>query len=319
MNIALLKRSFNISKVLENSELSCRVTLRCVQGTGEACIYQLSPVILLAFFDYQAKAYLMSDSRRSHILEINYCTEGRVEHMLQNERLMYLGKNDLAFSLESCHTPAASFPLGYFSGVGLVIDLMKQEALQSLFQYRQLNMEILVKKLFSIGPDICISLEPCMQDFQKYPDFLQEAARCDWLFMRVMELLLYLYHYPFETEKPKAIYERQQAEIIKNIHRVMTEHLDRRYTIDELAKQYFISPTKLKTTFKGIYGKPIRIYMKQYRLEQAARWLRESEMSVKEISEATGYQSISKFGASFKQMSGNSPLAYRKKYQNQKE
>lgn len=50
---------------------------------------------------------------------------------------------------------------------------------------------------------------------------------------------------------------------------MLTEHLDQRFTIDELSKRYLINTSTLKEVFKTVYGLPIASYMKEYRIRQA--------------------------------------------------
>ncbi|MEI3611552.1 helix-turn-helix domain-containing protein [Pseudogracilibacillus sp. SO30301A] len=94
----------------------------------------------------------------------------------------------------------------------------------------------------------------------------------------------------------------------------MTEQLEQRCTIDELARQFCISPTALKTTFKGVYGVSIGAYMKNYRIKKAASMLLKTQESIGDVASTVGYKSQSKFGAAFKEMYKISPLEYRSKY-----
>lgn len=76
---------------------------------------------------------------------------------------------------------------------------------------------------------------------------------------------------------------------------------------------YCISPTTLKTYFKGIYGTSIASYIKEYRIKNAAISLRQTKMSIADVALSVGYESQSKFAGAFKKVMGISPLEYRKK------
>ena len=89
----------------------------------------------------------------------------------------------------------------------------------------------------------------------------------------------------------------------------------RRFTIEELAQQHCISPTALKAYFKGVYGKSIAAYMKEYRIRQATSLLRETNQSVADIAMSVGYESQSKFGASFKDVITSYSIHYTKLYE----
>ena len=106
--------------------------------------------------------------------------------------------------------------------------------------------------------------------------------------------------------------EAEQVKIIREIHDHLTEHMEQRVTIEELAHRYLINPTTLKTVFKQVYGNSLAAHMKEHRMEKAASLLRETDMSVAEIAGQVGYESQSKFTAAFKEQFGLLPTAYRR-------
>jgi len=81
---------------------------------------------------------------------------------------------------------------------------------------------------------------------------------------------------------------------------------------EELSKKYLINPTTLKETFKAVYGRSIAAHIKQHRMEQAAKLLRETDLSIAEIAQAVGYDSQSRFTAAFKSFFQVVPREYRK-------
>ena len=74
--------------------------------------------------------------------------------------------------------------------------------------------------------------------------------------------------------------EAEQVKIIREIHDHLTEHMEQRVTIEELARQYLINPTTLKTAFKEVYGSSLAAHMKEHRIEKAAALLREHGVCV---------------------------------------
>ena len=106
----------------------------------------------------------------------------------------------------------------------------------------------------------------------------------------------------------------EQAETIRRIHDVMTENLKKRYTIEELSRQYHINTAALKSIFKSVYGIPIASYMKQFRIMKAAELLRMTGDSISAIASEVGYESQSKFSATFKDIMKILPTDYRRQY-----
>ncbi len=102
------------------------------------------------------------------------------------------------------------------------------------------------------------------------------------------------------------------ARTIEQIHRLLTEDLKKRHTIDELSARFHINKTTLKQTFKSVYGMPVAAYMKEYRIKKAMELLLESNSSIAEISEKIGYENQSKFTQAFKEITGILPKDFRK-------
>ena len=107
-------------------------------------------------------------------------------------------------------------------------------------------------------------------------------------------------------------YFSQQTELIKEIHQQLTEHLDQRFTIAELSKQYLINTSTLKEIFKAVYGQPIATYMKEFRVRQAMKLLRETNDTIADIASQVGYQTQGKFSSAFQSIVKMSPREYRK-------
>lgn len=310
MDLRLPKQSFNVVQVLENRSDSCRVELRCLQGHGEAVIYQLGPAILVSFFEFSAKAYLLNPNRRKHILEINYGLEGQAEHILADGTFVYSGKNELIYNLESSHSSEIRFPRGYYKGVGIVIDLQKVKADEK--EPLAADIDLLTEKLLSYKEDIYLSIEPAILTIDQPPMNWPETEKTTWLWLKIQELILYLKCSSFDKGRQLRVYKRKMVECVKSVRQRMIDHLECRYTIEDLAREHFISPTNLKTAFKDIYGESIGAYMKTYRMKQAAEWLINSERRIVEIATALGYHSLSRFSAAFKDTIGCTPIHYRK-------
>lgn len=137
--------------------------------------------------------------------------------------------------------------------------------------------------------------------------------RPPYLRLKLQELLLYLEGLePGGRELTR--YGSQQTARIQEIHALLTEHLDRRYTIEELSHRYLLNTSTLKEVFKAVYGLPIATYMKEYRVRRAMELLRESGGSIAAIAAAVGYESQGKFTRAFKDVTGQLPTEYRREH-----
>ena len=76
--------------------------------------------------------------------------------------------------------------------------------------------------------------------------------RLPLLKLKVLEVLIYLGNMK-SGRKELTQYFSQQTELIKEIRQQLTEHLEQRFTIEELSKQYLINTSTLKEVFKAVY------------------------------------------------------------------
>jgi AraC-like DNA-binding protein len=67
--------------------------------------------------------------------------------------------------------------------------------------------------------------------------------------------------------------------------------------------------TKLKTSFKLVYGVSIKQYHKEMKMLLAKQLLENTNMYINEIATAVGYENASKFSASYKKQFGILPSA----------
>ena len=148
------------------------------------------------------------------------------------------------------------------------------------------------------------------------PLFSADAfLRLPLLKLKALELLIYLNSLEPE-QKEQTQYFSQQTELVKEVHQQLTEHLARRFTIEELSKHYLINPSTLKEVFKAVYGLPIATYMKEYRVHQAMKLLRETDATIAQIAAQVGYETQGKFSKAFKDVAHILPTRYRKDCQN---
>jgi len=95
----------------------------------------------------------------------------------------------------------------------------------------------------------------------------------------------------------------------------INSHYMKPLSLGALAKLYNMSPYYLCKVFKESTGFTFTEYLSQIRVKEAQTLLRRSGSSITEVSEKVGFGSVSQFGRVFKEISGVSPLKYRKKTQ----
>lgn len=80
----------------------------------------------------------------------------------------------------------------------------------------------------------------------------------------------------------------------------------------ELSKKFDFPLTAMKNCFRSVYGTSIGAWLTDYRMNRAAELLSdETERNVADIGTMVGYDSASKFAASFKKVMKLTPSEYR--------
>jgi AraC-like DNA-binding protein len=91
--------------------------------------------------------------------------------------------------------------------------------------------------------------------------------------------------------------------------------LDRDYplrlTIEDLARHARMSKFHFIRAFKAQTGQTPHQYLRAQRIDRAKHLLETTPMSVTEVCETIGFESLGSFSALFHRLTGESPVAYR--------
>ena len=284
-------------------------------GSGKLEVYQVFPGIQLSLNTFLADEVSFFHESHPHILEITHCRTGRIGWNFKNGTSVYLGAGDLALQNTGCCAASVmTFPLGYCESVTISVNFteLSRNPLP-VFAENGLDTDLLYRHFCLSGKSMSLPSSPDIDCIFRPVYQLPEQLRLPYFQLKVQELLLYLSCLSPEDSALTAFQSRQTA-LMQQIHHQLTEHLDRRYTIEELSRQYLINTSSLKEIFKGVYGMPIATYMKEYRIHKAMELLTQTNDSIAEIASAVGYETQGKFAKSFKEFTGLTPSTYRKKY-----
>ena len=123
-------------------------------------------------------------------------------------------------------------------------------------------------------------------------------------FLRI--LLSYIVRYTEDKRLNKYI----PMEIIDYID----SHLNSKLTLSELSAKCFYTPKYFSYIFKRCYNMTLKEYITSKRIQEGERLLRETQMSIGEISRYLGWQNTTIFYNNFKKVYGVTPLYYRKNH-----
>lgn len=281
-------------------------------GKGRMETYDVFSGVEISFNTYLASEVKFQHEASESVLEVYYCHSGRVGWNMRGGTAVYLGAGDVTVhSMACCADSSMMFPLGYSEGISISMDL---ERLPTFYPEILQEAGVLVSKLrerFCSGKPFAI---PACSELDHIFDPLFSvtlSVRLPLSKLKIAELLIYLSNLK-PGRKELTQYFSQQTELIKEIHQYLIDHLDQRFTIEDLSKRYPINTSTLKEAFKSVYGLPIATYMKEYRVHQAMKLLRETDATIAEISTQVGYETQGKFSKAFKDIAQVLPTEYRK-------
>lgn len=281
-------------------------------GKGRVEMYALFPGIEAAYHAFLADQIVFHHDASPSVLELFHCRSGRVGWNMRGDTAIYLGAGDMAaHSTACCADSHMLFPLGYAQGISFSVDLSCLAA-HCPDIVAEAGVDIgRLQRMFCDGKPAAVSACPELDRIFAALYTARPEARRPYLKLKAQELLLYLNEFQ-STWKSPTQYVSQQTERIQEIHRLLTEHPERRFTIEALSRRYSINTSTLKEAFKAVYGLPIASYMKEYRARQAMKLLRETDATVAEIAAQMGYETQGKFSKAFKDVAELSPMEYRK-------
>ncbi len=103
----------------------------------------------------------------------------------------------------------------------------------------------------------------------------------------------------------------RQDELAAKVDAILSESLANPPSLDDLARQMFVSRTKLCCDYRDATGKSIGDRLTELRIEEAKRLLVESDDVIGKISNKVGYRFQSSFATAFKREVGKSPQRWR--------
>lgn len=309
--VSLKKNPDNIELCMEQND-----------GKGSMTFFSIFPGISIAYIFINSPTWPIpdlsehDDSLKAPLL-LNYCVTGRCELFLDNNSFVYLKDGEFSISKKSAQKQY-TYPLRIYEGLEFFIEI---DTISALAPYINDVFNINVDKitdLYSLLDKTYIS--QCNENLKyiltKIWELYDEDAAHAIFMMKVytlqlLELLLCKKHIP--QTKSLTFFTATQVEIAQKTERIITADLKQNHPAWKLAELFSISETSLKNYFRGIYGQNISVYLREARMNEAAKMLEKTKMPISKISEQVGYINQSKFAAVFKLQYNMSPLEYRRK------
>lgn len=283
-------------------------------GDAVMTVYTVFPGVQLIYNAVHMDRFDVGISAQGNLIEILHCREGRIEQEFEDE-FFYLMPGDLSIAIRSEAVKAFHFPLRHYHGITIAInaDIAPRCFSEFLDDVRVQPLEV-AKRLCGGRYSRILRSQQYIEHIFSELYSVPEAIRPGYLKVKILELLLVLSGItPWEKDQPPVpALSRYQVQLAKQAAAYLAEHMDQRITILELAKQFNVSDTHLKTAFKGVYGIPIFSYMRHQKMQMAAQLLIHTDRSITDIAAEVGYSNSGKFSSAFREVIGDSPSEYRR-------
>ena len=294
--------------------------LRSGEGSGKMSFFPLLPGVTLALISVAAPSWPAPRPddcapEASGPLIINYCTRGRCEVVLNDNKSVFLTSGHVSLT-EKFARGEYVYPGRVYEGFELFIDPETARGGQPVLrEYFGIDLPLLRSRCCPDGETFIAPLA--------LPEELQrrlcgapgggELKRARMKTAAIDLLYLLLHGERLEERERLVYYTRAQVEMARLIEAEITADLQRRHTAREFAERFSISESSVKNYFFGVMGQSMSQYAAQQRMLRAAALLEKTGLSVIEVASRVGYLNQSKFSAAFRRHFGISPGEYRRR------
>ena len=315
MRFTELEMGENVRKVCEDE--NCTVyQVKDNSGEGLMTCYPVFKGCCLVHNDFHMAQCFSGFRPKGQMFCIDHCREGRIEWMVDRNRYIYVESGDMYVNSRENHCSQFVFPLKHYHGVTIAFDIDEaEEALLQVMEGFSVDLRKLREKFCPENRTFIMRAGAQINHIFSELYSLPEHVRLPYFKIKILELLLFLEVLDVpEGGEERPYFYKSQVDKIKDIVALLTEDLERWYTLEELAERFSFPLTSLKQCFKGIYGCTIASYMKEYRMNAAALMLKNTRDSVFSIATKVGYSNPGKFAAAFQSVMGMTPTEYRKSF-----
>ncbi|MDO5377908.1 MAG: AraC family transcriptional regulator [Clostridia bacterium] len=289
--------------------------LRNETGEGTITMYDVFPGVTLSYNDFHMRYFDSEFVPDRAMLCIDHCREGRLEYTARCNAYSYVEAGDLKLDRRLTHTGHFELPLSHYHGAMISLDMaVACASLPDEFKGFPVDLTRFLEKYCPDRYPHVLRGQPAIDHIFAELYTVPEAIKRPYFKIKILELLLFLDALSLpEAREEKPYFYKTQVEKVKAIQAFLMEHMDKSYTQQELAKRFDLPQTAMKQCFRSVFGTSIGAWLTQYRMNQAAVWLRQDrKASVAEIAGRVGYDSPSKFAAAFRKTMGIAPLDYRR-------
>ena len=143
--------------------------------------------------------------------------------------------------------------------------------------------------------------------FTDYPDGYRSLYRLTATEQVLNWLEFFQQQLCFQLEERKKNYSNP---IVLKVQRYITEHVEERLTLNDVASSFGVSPNYLSQLFKKYAEVGFSEYISQQKIARAKELMANKNLKMYEIAEQLGFESAFYFSKVFKKVTGMTPRDY---------
>ena len=159
---------------------------------------------------------------------------------------------------------------------------------------------------FPLSPELASQIRPIFDSFMSHP---KHSIEQKLLFLTILNTVIH------NVNEEDIICTKSTTTYIRDVIKYIHDHHKEPLTVDNIAKEFFISRSKLTNDFKTYTGTTIHQLLSEIRINHAVYIIYyENWKSIQEVAERVGMGDSSQFYIVFKKIMGVSPLQYVKQH-----
>lgn len=318
----LRKLALSLNADFKEEQDSAVLTLDNEIGKGTIINYMIYEGLTLRVYDiiFNDEIVLTKTEKGSSVIYFIYCVKGHFHHKFADKEKLnkIYPKQNVIFLSEVGATHVTTLPAKThlkFSAIFLdskikVIPLKRKTVLQSAIE--DITSFINTEEPFSYYGEI----SPLTA---KYANILVENKRTDAVGKLLVEgavantLASQVENHDLNKNVVKIGLKLSNTEILKmsEIAEYIAVNIEKSLNIDELSKEFGLSPKKLQAGFRHLFGESLGNFITHLRLEKGKELIQNTDLTISEVCYRIGFSSRSYFSKSFSERFGMLPSKYK--------
>ena len=249
------------------------------------------------------KTYSLKAGDKRDVLIVGFCLEGemtidnKVKEIISEGQMFYFRPRE-SFNISSLSHSS----LHYLIDLNQLKDFLCCKDFNNTYKKGRLKIE-----------KIPYIIESYIKEIKEIKDTEENMNLLDYLNLK--SLLLNNLNWTLKLNSTNQSFiegNKDDEYYIYRTKEIITENLEQQIPIKFLVENLGISLYKLQKIFKRSYSTTVYDFIRKVKIDNSKVFLRDTNLSIIDISQKLGYENPSKFSTAFKNITGHTPTEYRK-------